>query len=856
MGMILRLLLFAAMPFLGLAADPQGKPTPTPTPPAANVAASKPKPAAVTVLPKVSLNVPAPKDCVVEGVASDTSHVIRVSIFHGGSTVETREVRTDAAKTFVAGFHNCLVPGDVVEGFVLQGTTEIARSIPIAVIAGSAPVVKPAAAPVRAPTVTSVKPAPTTATDPASAADPPGDPCADGNPDAFAAPSLSDGDTEIKGNTSIDNGNVSVCVNGFPRPLGGGQKYIRAAGFTYDVMVSAPALAGSDRVRIIVEGADGSRVITTATVSASKKVTAKPCDAAVPPATPDTSIGALQIQPNLRAGDTEIKAVLPGPGGTVNVCVNGVSKNITDATSAGAAAATDTVAGSTLDVKLATADKLLLNQDVVIAWTSKDQTKRVTLSTVVLAPKFGTVRLTGSPREGQDTLYVNTLVPVAAPASGTAAGSGAPSAPASTGLSVSVYVNGDQVTLIDSGNNGADALSIATNPTGSTAIKLKTPLDGGDCVAVVEFTTGQPPLNFDKDLDRKDFECTVTQGIKKGKRRAGDPTPAVEKGIPAAVHEDFSVSKPQLASSVFDFGRVRGYMAAGSLFSFDGNNFSQPNIFLSFNVTRNWLWGGPYRKTVPGKNKDIPDVEESYKRLMFETFFESRLTALPVATCATSTTTTATSSTPTATATTPSAAATTSTQGGASPACTSDQLGSFISSQKAATLTGGAWAPIIVDTWNYLHQPYALSIGPLAKVGFDTPAGAITQSGSTAVAAATNQAFYTNFGFGVRLGLHKMSYSTDVAPKLESYIDVTTGRFSNFDAVEADGSTHRPWRIAVEGLLQVPATPFFMGFSANVHQNFGLGSANPIDNARDDLRILFGAKFDAGKLFDKVISFK
>jgi hypothetical protein len=65
----------------------------------------------------------------------------------------------------------------------------------------------------------------------------------------------------------------------------------------------------------------------------------------------------------------------------------------------------------------------------------------------------------------------------------------------------------------------------------------------------------------------------------------------------------------------------------------------------------------------------------------------------------------------------------------------------------------------------------------------------------------------------------------------------------------------RPNRVATRcdssplAIMKFPGTPFFLGFSANIHQNFGLGNSTTVDNAKNNLRFLFGAKFDAGKLF-------
>ncbi len=249
---------------------------------------------------------------------------------------------------------------------------------------------------------------------------------------------------------------------------------------------------------------------------------------------------------------------------------------------------------------------------------------------------------------------------------------------------------------------------------------------------------------------------------------------------------------------------------------------------------------------------------------MFETFFDARLTSLPVAACTASSTSsttpaagnnTTTSKTPTtgvavSSASTPAPTQSSSTS--STPPCPST-VETFVAARKSATLTGGASIPILLSTWHYAQKPYAISWGPVAKVGFDTPISAIESGAVT----ANEHEFYTNFGLGTRLGLYRMSYSTDVAPELESYVDIVTGRYSNFDISPPDGVRYaRPWRIGVEGFLKVPTTPFILGFAANIHQNFGLFNSKTVDNAKDSLQFLFGARFDAGKLFDKIATIK
>ncbi len=60
---------------------------------------------------------------------------------------------------------------------------------------------------------------------------------------------------------------------------------------------------------------------------------------------------------------------------------------------------------------------------------------------------------------------------------------------------------------------------------------------------------------------------------------------------------------------------------------------------------------------------------------------------------------------------------------------------------------------------------------------------------------------------------------------------------------------YRPYRIAIEGMWKLPATPFQIGFSANIGQN--LTGAARTQAAEDDLRFFFGARFDVTKLFSQ-----
>ncbi|HYL73141.1 MAG TPA: hypothetical protein VEU96_02995 [Bryobacteraceae bacterium] len=550
-------------------------------------------------------------------------------------------------------------------------------------------------------------------------------------------------DTEIKGASAFLSGNVSVCVNGTSVKVKDSATGTAAASIpfkngSYEAFVDAGQLKEGNGVVVVIT--NGNRRLTNSVVvGASAKLPADACT------TPDSQLSSalspIKLHPALEDGALAVIGVAPLPKGTVVACLKG--KALTQI------GQVDDQGAFTLNVT----DSVTQGKTIDVFVTSADNKTRTKTSVEVAPVKFTEVELSATPKEGQKTIYVNA------------------SPTGTVHYSLSAFVNGEQARIIDGSGNETD--SVPTSTTGATAIQLKDPLDGGQCVQVVEFETGKRVLP-----DRSLLGCAATDH---------------------AVEKNYAVSRSTPTVAFFDFGRIRSYFVAGSLLSFDGGSFSQPSVFLALNANRNWIWGGMTPVT-----KDA-GIEQTGHRFMFDTFFEARLTTVPVAVGATPT------------------------------------LQSTLTSPKAGELVGGVSAPIIVATWSHGKDPYGFTVGPIAKVGFLTPVG------STTGATVTPQSFYTNYGFGTRLGFQKLTYSSNIAPETISYIDVVSGRFSNFDL-----NHMRPWRFAFEGLLKVPSTPLFVGFSANIHQNFGLGKGNPASNARDDLRFLFGAKFDAGKLFDAI----
>jgi hypothetical protein len=260
------------------------------------------------------------------------------------------------------------------------------------------------------------------------------------------------------------------------------------------------------------------------------------------------------------------------------------------------------------------------------------------------------------------------------------------------------------------------------------------------------------------------------------------------------------------------------------------------------------------------------------------TFFDVRLTSIPVSACNLPNGASGTTSGSCAAPAASPAASPTPTPVTPPPAPPSPTpLDTFLSQRKTARFTVGAYLPFTLTSWTYNKTPNALFIAPLAKVGFDTPAGDLTniQSSTTTssttgtttntaqpstVTAVNQTSFYNFYGYGARFGHYGLTSSRNEAPELISYLDVICGRYSNLESLiipEKGPITPvkrtRLYRLGLEGVLKIPSTPLILGFSANVGQeSLGLGPHTIVQRAGDDLRFLFGARFDAAKLMSVI----
>jgi hypothetical protein len=271
-----------------------------------------------------------------------------------------------------------------------------------------------------------------------------------------------------------------------------------------------------------------------------------------------------------------------------------------------------------------------------------------------------------------------------------------------------------------------------------------------------------------------------------------------------------------------DFGRVRYTFTAGTILSKAKDNFQKADLHMAFNVDKTWI-----RRSKVNVN----------------TYFDARLTAIPVA---------------------PGSGdqADGSTELTTPPAATT---ATFAESQKAALLQAGMFVPIAISEWTSNTRKYQMFIAPIAKAGIQT----ITGNSISAEARNLGSDDLFNFGaMGARLGhveIERDGGSDDFnkAPRIISYIDLTFGRWENFEHCEQpfinagsaqikqlacpdtslDGTTMRrvrPYRFGFEGRLKIPSLPLFVGFDANA----GRGP--------DDLRFLFGTRFDVGDLLKEL----
>jgi hypothetical protein len=378
------------------------------------------------------------------------------------------------------------------------------------------------------------------------------------------------------------------------------------------------------------------------------------------------------------------------------------------------------------------------------------------------------------------------------------------------------------------GSNSANSLYVATDSNGHFSANLAEALSEGETIQVVQI---------------------LPQGVQ----------PAIaDYGRCASVRLE--------VPSAFTFYRTNVTFAAGLVISNNSSgsvassNFSQANQFYALNLDRAWKLPGTDCATLSaaGKHqakcgcKNAPkDGWKGSGIPGINSFFETRLTAIPVSSNAA---TTLTSS---------------GVNSGTGSTSSSTSTSSILTSQKVVRVMGGIYLP-----WMLVHghgdHPSGLFLAPVGKVGFDT----LTGSGQTTVPLSGN---------GSSASTNTLYYQT--AYNFDNYLDITWGRYSNLPSAICKTSTvqeplspasqcladypklyttganplypvdtlKRLYRIDIEGLVRIPvpatAIPFYIGMNANIGQH-GIGTSL-LDrgfSTPDDIRIFFGTKFDVGNL--------
>lgn len=346
----------------------------------------------------------------------------------------------------------------------------------------------------------------------------------------------------------------------------------------------------------------------------------------------------------------------------------------------------------------------------------------------------------------------------------------------------------------------------------------------------------------DEEIFRRRFDLPRGGGTEYSCQVKVDPEASTILVSAATTNETAEIEMPAIAAAAaaapqaadeeelveYDWGRVRGYFAMGMIFSKERDEFSKQDMFLDFTLDKTYL-AKPFG---PFKN--------------FNTFFNARLTSIPV---------------------------TATDVEGEEPEpdptpenCFTPDCEAFVTSRKAAMMQAGIYLPMYwgFTMWDrnvptgdekFRKETNALFIAPLMKGGILTTTG---QQTSEARQFGGDDVF-NFYSFGAMIGHYRLhgkrdgkgfKPNTDVAPELISWLTLSYGRWENFEFETPSGLKdlagndilvrRRPYRIEALGRLKIPETPFIIGFDGN----FGKGP--------DDVRFLFGGRFDIGKVLHTI----
>lgn len=359
-------------------------------------------------------------------------------------------------------------------------------------------------------------------------------------------------------------------------------------------------------------------------------------------------------------------------------------------------------------------------------------------------------------------------------------------------------------------------------------------------------------LKATSDFDSNgQFTVTLDQPVVAGQVVTAEA--ATSSGEPSTSGESPAVTVTDPGS----WGRARAYFAGGVVFSKDHDDFSRQDLSLAFVIDKGWLQKADFKlgadpaerqrqlDRLPVRKAECQQRPESRRRTAAEdvecdyvnsltdaalkketrakgrmtfrglnSFFDARLTALPVAT---------------------------SDDDETAP-------GKFVDSRKGAVVQIGAYAPFFGPQTSWMHEGAvnALFIAPVFRVGIQTIVGDGTGKPTVNAKGEPDDVFhFWSAGFGI--GHQKLSGTTNQTPEVISYLHVTWGKSEAFDYLKDPndpGSIVRNRRTMVEGRLKIPSTAMQIGFDAN------------LGDGHDDVRFVFGTRFDIGELFGRLKAFQ
>ena len=306
-----------------------------------------------------------------------------------------------------------------------------------------------------------------------------------------------------------------------------------------------------------------------------------------------------------------------------------------------------------------------------------------------------------------------------------------------------------------------------------------------------------------------DGEFTVTLG---SPLTAGQ---VVEAEALTATQVAGPLSEPQTVTDPGSWGRARAYFAAGVVFSKERGDFSEQDLAMTFVIDKGWLqrtdFQLPADPAVRKENKGQGQSTGTWTLRQLNTFLDTRLTSIPVV----------------------------EPEPGAAPAAAPD----FVGSRKGAVMQVGIYAPIYGPQTSWVHEGAVntLFLTPVVRGGVQTIVGENGNS-TTDIEGNPDDVFsFWSIGFG--LGHQKLSGTTNQTPEVISYLHVTWGKAEAFKFKQGDAIVD-PTRLMVEARLKIPDTPMQVGFDANLGQG------------HDDLRFVFGTRFDIGELFGRLKTFQ